>query len=206
MNPINRCLLVCTWLFFSHNSLALPDDKQQPIQISADSAQLDDTSGTAIYTGSVKLIQGSLELEADKLTLYTNEAGDISLLVANGKPAHFQQLQQIDTPLTHGYGLTVEFDMFKNLLTLTSEAKLLRASDSFTGNQIQIDTTNNVIQAFSDQKQPNSRVEMVIQPRSKTAAKPATTNKTAASQASPSTVPAAKPPATDSNEAEPVTQ
>ncbi|MEH6651482.1 MAG: lipopolysaccharide transport periplasmic protein LptA [Motiliproteus sp.] len=185
MNPINRCLLVCSWLFFSHNSLALPDDKQQPIQISADNAQLDDNSGTAVYTGSVKLVQGSLELEADKLTLHTNDAGDISLLVANGKPAHFQQLHQADSPLTHGYGLTVEFDVLKNILTLTSEAKLLRASDSFTGNQIQIDTTNNVIQAFSDQKQPNSRVEMVIQPRN-TAPKPATKNQAPASQATPS--------------------
>lgn len=179
MNPINRCLLVCSWLVLSQTGWALPQDKQQPIQISADSAQLDDGNGTATYTGSVKLIQGTLQLEADKLTLHTNKQGDISLIVANGKPAHFQQQHQADAPLTHGYGLTVEFNLIKDLLTLTRQAKLLRAEDSFTGNQIQVDTTNNVIQAFSDKKQPNSRVEMVIQPRKKSA--------TAASQAVKST-------------------
>ncbi len=192
MNRINRCLLVCSWLVLTQPSWALPQDKQQPIQISADSAQLDDDNGTATYLGSVKLIQGSLELEADKLTLHTNDQGDISLIIANGKPAHFQQQHEANAPLTHGYGLTVEFNVIKDMLTLTAQAKLLRGEDSFSGNQIQVDTTNNVIQAFSDQQQPNSRVEMVIQPRKKT--DPDSGNTPAASQASPSTTQASTAP------------
>ena len=154
-------------LLLPQQAQALPEDKEQPIKVSADSAELDDRSGTAIYSGTVKLVQGSLELEADQLTLFTNAQGDISRIVATGKPAHFQQQHQAGAPLTHGYGLTLEYDIADDLLTLTNQAKLLRASDSFTGQQIKVNTAKNVVRAFSDKNKPSSRVEMVIQPRSK---------------------------------------
>ncbi|WP_421869407.1 lipopolysaccharide transport periplasmic protein LptA [Motiliproteus sp.] len=153
-------------LLASSAAQALPEDKEQPINIAADSAELDDGKRTAIYTGAVKLVQGTLELEADKLTLYANDKGDINRIVATGKPAHFQQQHQAGAPLTHGYGLTIEFEVLKDLLTLTEQAKLVRASDTFTGQQIKVNTNNNVIRAFSDENKPSSRVEMVIQPRS----------------------------------------
>lgn len=175
MNPINRCLLLCGALLLTTLAWALPQDKQQAIEISADSAEIDEGSGTAIYSGNVKLIQGSLELDADKLTLHTDNNGDVQLIVAKGRPAHFQQQHQADAPLTHGYGQTIEFDIQLDLLTLTEQAKLLRADDSFSGKRIQVDTTNNLIQAFSDKHQPDSRVQMIIKPRGKTPAAATTT-------------------------------
>lgn len=165
MNLINHYLLLCVSIVLAPLAWALPQDKQQPIEISADRAEIDDQAGTATYSGSVTLTQGSLLLNADKLTLHTDSKGDIRLLVAQGRPAHFQQQHQANAPITHGYGLTVEFDVQLDLLTLTEQAKLLRADNSFSGTRIQVDTTKNVIQAFSDKQQPDSRVEMVIQPR-----------------------------------------
>jgi lipopolysaccharide export system protein LptA len=167
MNLINRFYIFCGALLLTTSAWALPQDKQQPIEISADRAEIDERTGTAIYAGNVKLTQGSLQLEADKLTLHTDERGDIRQLIAQGRPAHFQQQHLADAPITHGYGQTIEFDIQLDLLTLTEQARLLRAEDSFSGKRIQVDTTKNVIQAFSDKRQPDSRVQMVIQPRSK---------------------------------------
>ncbi|MFT6915112.1 MAG: lipopolysaccharide export system protein LptA [Motiliproteus sp.] len=183
MNPINRCLLLFGCALLTTPAMALPQDKQQAIEISADTAEINDSSGTAIYSGSVRLIQGSLRLNADKLTLHTDGNGDIRLLVAKGRPAHFQQQHQLDAPITHGYAQTIEFDIQLDLLTLIEQAKLLRADDSFKGKRIQVDTTKNVIQAFSDKQQPNSRVQMVIKPRAKTSA--ATASTTPAPDATP---------------------
>lgn len=165
MTLINRYLLLCGSMLLTSPAWSLPQDKQQPIEITADRAEIDDQAGTATYSGSVTLIQGSLQLNANKLTLHTDSKGDIRLLVAQGQPAHFQQQHQANAPITHGYGLTVEFDVQLDLLTLTEQAKLLRAEDSFSGKRIQVDTTKNVIQAFSDKHQPDSRVQMIIQPR-----------------------------------------
>lgn len=159
------CLLLSP-LLLSANAWALPEDKQQPIKISADTAELNDQAGTATYTGTVQLIQGSLQIDADQLVLHTDSNGEVDKLIATGQPAHFQQQHKAGEELTHGYGLTIEFDVLSDILTLTEQAKLLRASDTFAGKQITINTLSNVVQAQSDKQQPDSRVQMVIQPRS----------------------------------------
>lgn len=50
-------------------------DSDIPIKVSADSARLDDSAGTAVYTGAVELIQGETRLEADRVVLYRNQQG-----------------------------------------------------------------------------------------------------------------------------------
>lgn len=175
-NPASRWSQLLAWstlvlspLLVSSNAWALPEDKQQPIQISADSAELNDQAGTATYTGAVLLIQGSLRIEAQQLVLHTDANGELDKLVASGQPAHFQQQHKAGEALTHGYGLKIEFDVTSDTLTLTEQASLIRASDSFAGQQIIINTNTNLVQASSDKQQSDSRVQMVIQPRVKTA-------------------------------------
>ena len=51
---------------------ALPGDRDQPIHITADKALRDEVEGVTVYSGNVELVQGSMELEADKLTIYHN--------------------------------------------------------------------------------------------------------------------------------------
>jgi lipopolysaccharide export system protein LptA len=48
--------------------LALPDDREQPIHISADKALRDEKQGVTIYSGNVQMNQGSMHIEADKRT------------------------------------------------------------------------------------------------------------------------------------------
>jgi len=46
-------------------SLALPDDRDQPIRITADTAIRDEKQGFTVYTGNVHMIQGSLDILAN---------------------------------------------------------------------------------------------------------------------------------------------
>ncbi|WP_210396559.1 lipopolysaccharide transport periplasmic protein LptA [Motiliproteus sediminis] len=147
-------------------ALALPEDRNQPIKITADSAELDDGKGLATYQGEVKLVQGTLEINADILTIRTDGNG-IQQLTAIGQPAHYQQQTELDTPLTHGYGLRIEYDVVNNQITLIREARLERAADTFVGERIQIDTERNLVNATGSESPGDKpqRVEMVIQPR-----------------------------------------
>ena len=52
------------------NCFALSTDKDKPIELEADSANLDDKKGISIYRGNVILTQGSTKLNASELTLY----------------------------------------------------------------------------------------------------------------------------------------
>lgn len=168
MNPTKRFLpLALIGLLHAGQALALPEDKDQPINIEADSAELDDQKGVSVYVGRVRVKQGSLEVEADKVTIYSDDSG-VTEMIAVGQPVHFKQQPKLQEPYDHGYAKRLEYDMDKDELTLLQEAKLIRDRDTFTGERILIDTANDVVSAFSGDK-GDRRVNMVLQPKKKDA-------------------------------------
>jgi hypothetical protein len=66
-------VLFWTLTFHHQTAFALESDRNQVLQIQADSAELDENRGTAIYKGSVELSQGSLLIKANILTIYSTE-------------------------------------------------------------------------------------------------------------------------------------
>jgi lipopolysaccharide export system protein LptA len=59
-------LLLC-----SVSAQALPDDRQQPITIESDSAERNEQSGLTQYLGNVVIRQGSVLIDADRVTITT---------------------------------------------------------------------------------------------------------------------------------------
>ncbi|MEH6357390.1 MAG: lipopolysaccharide transport periplasmic protein LptA [Pseudomonadales bacterium] len=148
-------------------SNALPDDRNQPIHITSDTAEVDDKTGLSIYRGKVKIIQGTINLVADQVTIHSDNQG-ISKLVAIGAPAHFQQLPEIEKTITHAFGNTIEYFVSEERIELKKQAKLEQEQNVFTGERIDYDIKRRVVNAYGDQ-QPNSsatppRVNLIIQP------------------------------------------
>ena len=90
--------LVLIWVVFSLvwsvDVLALASDRDQPIELEADTADIDDLKGISIYTGNVVLVQGSMVIKAHKLTLYNDKNKELEKAVAEGtkgKLATFKQ-------------------------------------------------------------------------------------------------------------------
>ena len=75
--------LLLFWLPIS--AWALPSDRDQPINIEADHAQMDDASGVAQYKGDAILTQGTLRIEGDVITFYYDENKQLKKAVAEGK-------------------------------------------------------------------------------------------------------------------------
>ncbi len=73
---------------------ALPTDRDQPLQVAADSASFNEKTGIATYRGSVVIRQGTLEVRADEVVITVDKEGNVSTTVATGKPARYQQ--QVD--------------------------------------------------------------------------------------------------------------
>ena len=146
------------------NASALPDDKDQPIQLTADSAEMDDQKGISVYVGAVFLKQGSLEIEADKLTIYSDEQG-VKEMIAIGRPVKFRQRPNLEDPLTKGFALRVEYDADIDRAIFIDEARLIQGGDTITGDHIKFDIEKDVATASS--KNTKKQVEMVIQPRKK---------------------------------------
>jgi len=157
------CLTVAT-------SWALPTDKNQPIHINSDTAEVDDLKGVAIYRGNVVIIQGTLNLTADMVTIYNNEKG-VSRLEANGEPAHYRQQHEPDEPEINAYGDKITYHVDKEAIAINKNAKFEQENNSFTGERIDYDMKKRTVNAYSNQSAgapPGSdRVEMVIQPNQK---------------------------------------
>lgn len=154
-----RQLLVCILLSLLSTPLwALPTDRAQAIHIESDSATRNDKTGITIYTGSVKIKQGSLNISADKVTVYS-EANVVSKIVCLGKPAVYQQQPKVEDEIMTARANTIEYQLTKEIMVLTGDASVDQAGSTLKGPVINYDIKAEQMQASGE-----GRVQMVIPP------------------------------------------
>lgn len=147
-------------------ALAFNLDSNEPIRVTADSARLDDTQGTAVYQGNVKVRQGGILLTADRVDVYRNAAG-LDRIDAHGQPATYHRpASQTETEID-AEALLIHYSTGDNLLRFEQEAVVKQGGDEFRGALINYDTANRVVtgEGRTEDGQGSGRVEMVIQPR-----------------------------------------
>ena len=135
---LRRLLLSSLLLIASSLALALPDDANQPISIVADSAIKDDKLGLTIYEGNVSITQGSLNILADKVTVFI-VAEQVSKMVAIGKPASFKQQPNVDAEDVIAKADTIDYFILDKKITLTENALLNQGGSTLTGKIINYD-------------------------------------------------------------------
>jgi lipopolysaccharide export system protein LptA len=138
------------------------EDNQQPIHVEADSLEVRDSDNISIYTGNVKLTQGSLEIHSDRLTLYFDDNKILTLMQMTGSPATFRQLNDSNLEIT-GEALEMKYSESESTLLLLEKAKLTQGADIIESNKINLNIDSNSIEAGS--VEPENRVRMLIQPK-----------------------------------------
>ena len=89
----NKLLLIClllTQIIGVNNAMARSDDRDKPIHITADTAELNDKTGISIYRGDVKMVQGTTILTGDIVTIHSNEA-TVEKVISIGNLATYQE-------------------------------------------------------------------------------------------------------------------
>lgn len=154
-------------LIFSLSSpaWALSSDRSQPLNIQSDAAMIDDNSGLAVYTGNVVVTQGSIRIDADKVTINYTKKQDLEKVVAEGKPAKFKQTPDGGKADILAKSGRMEYFADKDTLHLLQNAEVRQAQDSFAAQRIMYDTKTGVIQADKGESK-DGRISVVIQPRS----------------------------------------
>ncbi len=140
---------------------ALPEDRQQPIHLEADRAQLDQNTGTSIYEGNVVISQGSMRLTADKVTVYIQE-GQLSRMEAQGTPVTLRYKPTVDQDEVHGQSLRLDYDAKTATAVMTQNAKITQGQDTFIGERVEYQLNNNIVKASGKE---GSRIQFIIQPR-----------------------------------------
>jgi len=141
---------------------ALATDRDQPIEVEADQLEVREQEGISIYQGNVKLVQGSLEINADRVVIHFNEANELTLMEMTGTPATLRQLDDNQQEMW-GEAKQIDYTQSKSLLELRDSARLSQAGDIIESDLIRINTENSSLQAGS--MESDQRVKMLIQPK-----------------------------------------
>ncbi len=170
--------LVLAFVCMLSDAHALTTDVEQPIEIEADFAELDDAAGRTTYTGNVVVVQGSIRMTGDKLIANFDEDRQLVDVYINGAPAYFKQTPDGGKQDIEGEGLQIEYHQKKSLLYLIDKARLKQGERLFEGYRINYDTKRSIItgRGTSDTRGKSetatnkpSRVKVIIPPKRKTA-------------------------------------
>ena len=153
-------------------ALALSIDKEQDIEIEADTAEMDDADSTVVYHGDVILKQGSIRLTGDVLWIYFGDNDDVKLAVMDGQPATYRELSDDRDGYEEAKALKIEYNMPENLIILTDEAWVKRPDGStMTADHIEYNTelrrvkvnsANETVDTEAGKEKKDGRVKILI--------------------------------------------
>jgi lipopolysaccharide export system protein LptA len=145
---------------------ALPEDQQQPIRVTADSAVQE--NNTVTYRGNVVIVQGTIQIAGDQVVIH-HDKGKLQRAVATGKPVRFQQQPDTNGGLMTGHAGTVIYYNTDQRVELLQDALVDRDQSTLKGQRIEYLIPTKVLRADGTANtqlgsgQPG-RVEMVLQP------------------------------------------
>ncbi len=161
MKLLHLSLMAC--LMVSSSAMALSTDKDQPVYIDSDSQQLDMQSNKVTFSGDVKLKQGSININADKIVVTRNpKDGSIKQIEGYGSLATFSQLTD-DGKTLYGEAKELYYNMGDDQLTMINQAKLSQDDSVIKGTQIRYKISSQKL--IADGKQAGDRVSTVLQPQ-----------------------------------------
>lgn len=156
-----RVVALLAWLLPAMAANALPDDRDQPIRITADTAIRDEKQGFTVYSGNVHMTQGSMDIEADKLTIF-HETAQADKIVAEGKPARMQQKPAVDEPMVRAHAEIIEYYKNEERVHFRIDAHIDQDGASVTGDSIDYFIVEQLVKADSDKATEGNRVQVVI--------------------------------------------
>jgi lipopolysaccharide export system protein LptA len=158
-------LLLAAW---SGQLYAENADRDKPIHLESDNVVIDDVKQMSVFEGEVKLTQGTLLIQAEKIVLTQDKEG-YKHCTATGKLASFRQKHEGSDEYMEGYGERIEYDTRAETVDFFGNARVKRAQDDVQGDHIAYSTRTEIFQVSGDPNLVNDpdkgRVHAVIQPK-----------------------------------------
>jgi len=142
---------------------AAESDQDQPLYLEADSAELDESKSQSFYKGHVFVKQGSMEIEADEVTVEHYPDRHPKRIVAVGKPAKYRQNVEGEKEKVKAEALRMVYEAEADEITLVDHALLYQGKDTFRSDRIVWDRANARVKAGTS-AQGKERVKILINP------------------------------------------
>ena len=141
--------------------IGLSTDKDQPIELSSNTAVRNEKGGFTIYSGNVVLNQGSLSIRAEKLKVF-HVSGAATRIVASGAPANLNQKPSADKDIVKAAAFEMIYERSSNLVILKKQAELKQANSLVKGDRITYSISEGKVIAESNASNAESRVNVVL--------------------------------------------
>lgn len=137
MNSPSRLLLFALLLLAAWPAQALKSDRQQPLDVKADSTEGTLGDGLATLRGNVEIRQGTLLIRADIAQVEKVE-GRVRRFELNGAPVHLQQEIE-EQGLVSAEASKVEYEVATGIVTLTGAADVVHPQYHISGEVLRYD-------------------------------------------------------------------
>lgn len=172
---VRRAGVLCAALLASAGAMALSSDSEQPIEIEADNAEADQAKQISVYKGDVVIIQGTLRIAGDTVTVHYDQNYDMTKMITEGRPSTFRQLPDGETEFRTARAKRMEYYATEDLIILIGDAQYGTGDTRVTGDRIEYDSLNARVkaqtshasgdaQSGSGSNDGSSRVRITIEP------------------------------------------
>lgn len=145
---------------YTNDAFARSDDSSKPINIKADSAEINDATGISIYRGNVIISQGTMLLTGNKVVLETADK-KVKKMTSEGDLSTFKQTTD-DGKTIHAEAKKMVYKITANEIVLTDDAKLTEGSNTFASDRIVFYTDKEIVNAGSNSG--DERVNITVYP------------------------------------------
>lgn len=126
-----------TLLAMPPSLLALKTDRQQPLEVNADSTDGTLGDGMATLKGNVEIRQGSLLIQAD-IAEVEKVDGRVRRFELNGSPVHLQQEIE-EEGVVSAQALKIDYVVATGIVTLTGAADVVHPQYNISGEVLEYD-------------------------------------------------------------------
>ena len=134
-------MFTAAFIIMMNSAFALSTDKEQDIEIEADSAEMDDLKGITTYRGDVIVVQGSIRMTGHTMYVHFDDGGDMELVIMQGNPATYRQLPDNSEAYDEAEALQMEYYALKDYIILKEKALVTKPDGSqMSGKRIEYDT------------------------------------------------------------------
>lgn len=142
-------LLIWACLLAQLPARALSTDQDQPIEVEADQAELDDLNNVSVYRGNVVVTQGSIRMTGDVMTVHSDRENELDRLIVEGNPATYRQLPDDSQIYDQARAMRMEYHDDRSLIILIRDAWVKQDAATLVGERIEYNTKSSRVQAWS---------------------------------------------------------
>lgn len=125
--------------FYSNLSFALESDKQEPLELKANSADINQSEHKGIYTDGIEFDQGTTHIRAYRAITKTDANNKLTMAIIYGnktKQAHYWSKMEKNKPNLHAFADIIEYYPEKKIIKLIGNARIKQGANLFTAPKI----------------------------------------------------------------------